>query len=193
MRLPFYCIKREIYPGMVASFNDEEVANVDFQKDLDYYIRVGYLEYADETTKDIVFSSVPPVVSVVLPKGVSSPQSGTVVLPKGVSQDDDVGHVVLKGQMPGQGKVESVDQYMQDQVKKASDMIQDSVKTLEENKPVKKEEKPLPADLVEWFQLRHAQKKSQIARMIDIAKLKYIADYDDKSKKLIDQRLKEIQ
>jgi len=191
--LPFYCIRREIHPGKVASFNDEELKNPELLSNIDYYIKAGHLEEVNETATDIVFTNARiPVVSVIIPKIGTPIQPGTVVLPKGVSQDQDIGQVVLKGKMPGQGEVKTIGQHINDQVKKASDMLQDSGKPPVETKPTKNEEKPIPPDLVEWFKLRHAQKKTQILKMTDVEKLKHISDFDDKSKKLIDQRLKEL-
>ena len=46
---------------------------------------------------------------------------------------------------------------------------------------------------MDWFKLRHAQKKLKILCMTDSARLKYIAEWDVKVRKLVDQRLKELQ
>jgi hypothetical protein len=178
-------------PGKVGCFSEKDLENERFRSDVVAYIKAGYLEEVDEGAKDIVYESAKPVVSVIVPKDMPLQEMGQVVLPKGLKQEDE-GNVVVTGKLPGQGEVKTISDFVGGQVKKASKVIEDAGKG-KEKKSEKKEDKPMPEDLKDWFKLRHAQKKLKILEMTDIVRLKYIMEWDEKVKKLIDQRLKELQ
>jgi len=188
-----YDIDVTVAPGAVFSLLNSQIEK---SANLNQFLDKGIIAEAEMNTSPLIFkrSSGPDVV---LPAGVV-PEKRTIVDGATKREASDSGSIVQKSEsgLPGTGTVKSTEQVIADGAQQIKDVLDNTIAVVAPASP-----EPalvpaqIPANLTTWMTYSLNIKKSQIVRYSDIGFLMHIAkfDTDPKVKKLVNQRIKELQ
>ena len=187
----------EVARGKILELGDETLRRC--EANIALYVSKKYLVEVDgDATEDTTAPGLPKY-GVVLPEGVKPEErhKAVIVAVATPAEDpNDSGTMILGSNVPGEGKLKSVDAILKEKTDEMNTSIGETVKELSQAEAARqKKERPMPADLAEWFQLRHARKKKEVLHTADLARLHYLLEWDEDTKiqKVIKQRVREIE